>query len=196
MDLDREVLLEKARNNILPLSLGFLGLILLSVGVISSLNQKTEEITFTSGSDNSSKTENSKITIDVEGAITNPGVYSLETGGRVKEVLILAGGLSPDADRGWVEKNVNLAAQLSDGQKLYIPRIGDNLTSPVLGTNSSLININSASLGDLDSLVGIGPATAQKIVDNRPYKTVEDLVSKKVLSSKALGKIKERITAY
>lgn len=92
----------------------------------------------------------------------------------------MVGGLSSDADRGWVEKNVNLAVQLSDGQKLYIPRIGDNFTSPALGINTRLVNINSASLNELDGLSGICPTTAQKIVGDRPYKSVEDLVSKKL----------------
>lgn len=185
------------KSNILPLGLGFAGLILLGTGIIFSLNsKKTEDITFSSSQNNSNQSVNSKITIDIEGAVLNPGVYSLPDSSRVKEALISAGGLSSDADRDFISKNINLAAQLSDGQKLYIPRIGDNLTSPVLGTNTSLVNVNTASLGELDSLAGIGPVTAQKIVDSRPYKSVDDLVSKKILSSKVLDKIRERITAY
>ena len=61
---------------------------------------------------------------------------------------------------------------------------------------SSLININTASAGELDGLTGVGEATAQKIIDSRPYLAIEELVSKKVLGSKAFEKIKEKITAY
>lgn len=87
-------------------------------------------------------------------------------------------GLSEKADRNWVEKNLNLAAQLSDGVKIYIPKIGEaqnSTTNVVQGISSndntvgsrSLVNVNSASLSDLDTLSGVGPATAQKIITIR-----------------------------
>lgn len=87
-------------------------------------------------------------------------------------------GLSEKADRNWVEKNLNLAAQLSDGVKIYIPKIGEaqnSTTNVVQGISSndntvgsrSLVNVNSASLSDLDTLSGVGSATAQKIITIR-----------------------------
>jgi len=69
------------------------------------LGQKAENITFSSGSKTDNQTQSTKITIDVEGAVTNPGVYSLETGGRIKEALISAGDLSSNSNRTWVERN-------------------------------------------------------------------------------------------
>ena len=119
--------------------------------------------------------------------------------------MVLAGGLSADADRTWVEKTLNRAAKISDGQKIYIPSISEKLEvkSQNLGTGTagnslidSLVNINTASLSELDKLPGIGPVYGQSIIDHRPYSTVEELVSKGALKKNVYEKVKDKVSVY
>lgn len=190
--------LEKAKGNLLPLVFGLVGLILLSYGLISSLSSSAEEpedIIFDSSNE---KVQEAKIIIDIQGAVVFPGVYTLDTDGRIKDALIQAGGLSSDADREWVAKNLNQAAKLSDGSKIYIPRLNEQVQAQSTGTisTSGLININSASSSELDTLPGIGPVTANKIIDNRPYTAVEDLLTKKAVGQSVFENIKDKISVY
>lgn len=186
------------RSNIIPLGLGSLGILLLGTGLIASLNSSPqEEITFQPAE--KSEVQKAKILIDVSGAVIKPGVYSLEEGARIKDALILASGLSGEADREWVDKNLNLAQKISDGSKIYIPLKGENLSSATsvgVVQASNLININSASSAELESLSGIGPVTAGKIIDGRPYQSLEDLVKKKIVGSKVFENIKDKISVY
>lgn len=196
----REIL----KKNLLPIALGLVGLILLGVGLIYSINSPTtgsgqeDNIIFESGLKEIKQAP--QIVVDVSGAVVSPGVYTLDLGSRVKDALISASGLSSDANRDWVSKNLNLASKLNDGSKIYIPSKGEvslrETNSAGVVSTSGLININSASPSELDGLPGIGPATAQKIIDNRPYASIEDLTSKKVVSSKIFEKIKDRINVY
>lgn len=189
----------------IPLSLGFLGLIFFAYGLISLIDKSTSEpngfIFESADSDSSSSTKSNeaKIIVDVEGGVIRPGVYSLPTSSRVQDALIASGGLSKDADRGWVEKNLNLAAKLIDGQKIYVPKLGESKTSLSVSSQDIVangININSASLQTLDSLPGVGPATAQKIISGRPYGAIEELLGKKIVTEKVFGQIKDKITVY
>ena len=109
-----------------------------------------------------------------------------------------------------MEKSLNRAAKIIDGQKLYIPTLNEQMDSAsastfkpyqsntsVFGTqNDSLININNATLAQLDMLPGIGPVYGQKIIDQRPYSNIQDLLSKKVIPSSTFEKIKEQLTVY
>ena len=144
-----------------------------------------------------------KIWVDVGGAVEKPGVYSLPGDSRQADALTAAGGLGEKADREWVEKNLNLAQKLVDGAKIYIPERGEtdsNKDSP----RSSLqgeslqgrININTAGSAELDTLYGVGPATAEKIIQNRPYGAVEELLSKKAVKSNVYEAIKDKISVY
>jgi len=131
-----------------------------------------------------------QITIDIEGAVEKPGVYTLPANSRIQNALIAAGGLSQTADRQQVSQNLNLAAVLTDGAKLYIPAVGEqmagsgagstNASGNVQGASLKMVNINLASESDLDALPGVGQVTAQKIIDNRPYQSVQELLDKKV----------------
>lgn len=190
------------RSNVLPLFLAITGLLLLSFGLISSIigNPKTEEIVFEKGTEQS---EGSKIVIDIQGAVVSPGVYTLEGDVRIKDALIAAFGLSSDADREWIAKNINQAAKIQDGAKIYIPKYGESLsaskgleTSAGLVSASGLININSASKSELESLPGVGPVTAGKIIDNRPYTAIDELKAKKVVGQNVFEKIKDKISIY
>jgi competence protein ComEA len=108
--------------------------------------------------------------VDISGAVAKPGVYTMAADERIKDILIKAGGLRPEADAGWVNRSLNLAATLSDGSKLYIPFSGEAPAQAVLGQgqdNACSVNINTATIAQLDTLPGIGEVTAQKILDYR-----------------------------
>ena len=91
---------------------------------------------------------------------------------------------------------INQASVLSDGAKVYIPVQGTTNqqinTSQVL--SSKTISVNTASADELDTLSGIGPATAKKIIDNRPYTKLEDLVTKKAMGQSLFDKLKVQLT--
>ncbi len=212
MMLDTRQVLDKLlpfiKQNWLLLALGLFGLILFIYGLIALLGSASNksDLTFEpakSASDSAQLASN--IVVDVEGAVVKPGIYTLSQGARVQEALVLALGLSEKADRNWVEKNLNLAAKLSDGTKIYIPRLGETqngTTNVVQGVSSgtdvvgsnALINVNNASVAELDTLPGVGPATAQKIIGNRPYATVDELLSKKSVNSKVFSQIKDKVS--
>lgn len=139
----------------------------------------------------------SQITVDVSGAVLRPGVYDLPADSRIRDALIKAGGVSADADREYVAKVVNLAARLTDGAKVYIPHTGEAVAGATsMSGAASLININTASVAELDSLPGIGKVTAEKIIDNRPYGSASELAEKKVLSTSVYEKVKEKVSVY
>lgn len=145
---------------------------------------------------------NIQITIDIEGTVVNPGLYKLPQGSRLADAIAVAGGLSPEADTETITKSLNLAQKLSDGQKIYLSRLGDthstssnkNIELLINTTKSNFININTSSNTELESLPGIGPVTAAKIIAGRPYSTLEELISKKVVGEKLFKKIKDQLT--
>jgi len=175
------------------------------VFIISSLfflfkKEDAGEVVFSENS--ASAYSEMKIVVDIEGAVMSPGVYTLENGARVGDILILAGGFTGDADREWTAKYLNQAARLNDGGKIYIPRVGEGIsTASLLGTSDSVnagekININSATLGELDKLPGVGEVTAQKIILGRPYQTIEELKERKIVGKALFERIKEIVVAY
>ena len=185
------------KKNILAIGLGVVGLLFLASGLFSILSQSKDEITFET-SQGISASDSARIAVDVSGAVIKPGLYTLTEGSRIQDALVSAGGLSQEADREWVEKNINLALKLKDGVKIYFPRISEQGSVQGLSTSEtgSLININSASSRELESLPGIGPVTAGKIIDSRPYSSIDELVSKKAVSSKVFDQIKDKVAVY
>jgi competence protein ComEA len=131
--------------------------------------------------------------VDVGGAVVNPGIYEFGPEARLNDALVAAGGLDEDADADWVSHNLNLAGKLTDGVKIYVPYRGEGEVAGVAG-GTDLININSASLTELDRLWGIGPVTAQKIIDSRPYAKIEDLLEKKIVKANVFEEIKDKIS--
>lgn len=125
--------------------------------------------------------------VHVAGSVVNPGVYALAPGSRVKDAVGAAGGPSADAEIS----AVNLAAEIADGEQVFVPSRNDpaatGATSPSPGSSggngqksgSQKVNINKADAAQLDTLPGIGPSTAEKIiafrVTNGPFKSVEEL---------------------
>ena len=130
-----------------------------------------------------------QVVVHVAGAVVVPGIYQLPQDARVNDAIIAAGGLASEAD----QSRINLAAKLADGQKVYIVRVGESTTG-VAGEATSLININNASESQLDTLPGVGPVTTQKIVGGRPYGSVEELRTKKIVGQATFEKIKDLIT--
>lgn len=190
--------LSLVKKNYLAAVLAFLGLILIGFGLVEYARQpqQTEAVPNLEPISLDKKL----LTIDVEGAVINPGIYKLPIEARVNDALVAASGFADDADADWVEKNLNLAEKILDGSKLYIPRKGESApeVAQVSGSSSTtaLININTASSKSLEALPGIGPVTAGKIIDGRPYAQVADLSTRKIVSSSVYSKIKDMVTVH
>ncbi len=142
--------------------------------------------------------------VDVEGAVAEPGIRRLPAGARVADAISAAGGYAPDADLMASAHGLNLAATLADGDQVYVPRIGETATAGGSGGTgagggggSGLVNLNSASTEELDALPGIGPATVAKILAARseqPFRTLDELVDRKVLTTAQLADIRDLVT--
>ena len=151
------------------------------------------------GADSQRGVESLRIAVHVVGAVQQPGVYHLAAGSRGDDAVRLAGGATAQADL----KQVNLAAVLVDGQQLLIPRIGERIpnnsvpnTVPNAPRNGmpTLIDINQATVADLDRLPGVGPSTAQAIVDHRtrngPFASVDDLLAVRGIGPAKLAELR------
>ena len=146
----------------------------------------------------------SEVVVHVDGAVASPGVFSLAEGSRVNDAVLAAGGLEESADTS----TVNLAAPLSDGAKVHIPTT-EELASASTGTAESggqsgsgtasngLVNINTATSAELQTLSGVGEATAQAIIEDResngPFTSPEDLMRVSGIGEKKFAKVKEHI---
>ncbi len=158
-----------------------ISLISLFRGILVGSQAQVEYLEAGENGSNESNAGSNKIVVDIEGAVVLPGVYTLPSNARIKDLLVMAGGFSERADRIFCEKNLNLAQLLKDGQKIYIPEITDTPTTPGYGeakTSPKMVNVNTATMVELDTLWGVGPARAETIVKNRPYGSLEELVSK------------------
>jgi competence protein ComEA len=117
------------------------------------------------------------LVVDVEGAVRRPGVYRLDSGARIVDAIARAGGATRRADKSVV----NLAAPLSDGEQVLVPRAGAAAAVATAGgsTAAGPVDLNTATLEQLDALPGVGPVTAQKIVDYRrehgPFTSIDQL---------------------
>lgn len=147
-----------------------------------------------------------EVYVDVDGAVVRPGVYRLKEGARVSQALDAAGGLTVEAD----VTGLNRASKITDGQKIYVPTVGEQqaaaavggaessaATTPDAGSSSGLVNINTASAAELQTLSGIGPSMAQSIIDERTkngaFASVDDLMRVSGIGEKKLAKIKDCI---
>ncbi|SFJ10141.1 helix-hairpin-helix domain-containing protein [Thermoflavimicrobium dichotomicum] len=147
-----------------------------------------------------SKTE--KLVVDLKGAVQKPGIYEMQAPARVYQVVEKAGGANEQADLS----QVNLAQMLTDGMVIYIPRKGEMV--PVVGqasnganesgTKSGKININTATIQDLEKLDGLGPSKAEAIVKYREehgaFRSIDDLTKVPGIGEKTLQKFRDQIT--
>lgn len=190
---------EKINQFKIPIALSILGLVLIAGGVFSSGLSNQKPKTFPK----ESLVESQKlISVDVSGAVSKSGVYQLKEGSRIEDAVLSAGGFSPDSNKEYISKYFNMAQKLSDGSKIYVPFAGEQVIGSVssgivAGTQTnSTVNINTATQAELEALPGIGPVTASKIISDRPYQTVEELLSKKVISKAVFEKVKEQLVVY
>ena len=149
------------------------------------------------------------VAVHVVGAVPRPGLYEFAEGARVQDAIDAAGGLLASAN----VNAVNLAALLVDGEQLNIPykdgavpaedsstlNLPGSTTEPSNDSvNQDLVNINTASLEELDSLPGIGPTTAQRIIDyrdaNGPFTTIDEIMDVSGIGPSTFDEIKDLIT--
>jgi competence protein ComEA len=148
------------------------------------------------------------IYVDLEGAIVRPMVYRLKKGSRIYELLD-KGGVSNEADKAYIAKNINKSEILVDQEKIYIPSMEEVIsnTIPNLLTfvstqevdmpqkgNTNLVNINVATQTELEALPGVGATTATKIINNRPYNQIIDLLQNKIVGQSLYEKINSQLS--
>ncbi|MCX6794175.1 MAG: ComEA family DNA-binding protein [Candidatus Gottesmanbacteria bacterium] len=190
------------RNYKIPILLGGISVlaIVVSIVLLVKSTQTADPILFSSVEEASGPASpaggSATLTIDVEGAVELPGVYTLPAGSRVEDAITAAGGLGSDVDEEVFAKTVNRAAKITDGAKLYIPKAGVDQTSNNISDsqNGLPVSVNFATAAQLDVLPGVGPVTAQKIIDNRPYQTLDDLVTKKAIGPSVYEKLKSNLS--
>ncbi|MHB1391978.1 MAG: helix-hairpin-helix domain-containing protein [Clostridia bacterium] len=147
-----------------------------------------------------------EISVYILGNVKSPGVIKVKEGTRLVEAIEMAGGANGEADLN----AVNLAYRLEDEDMIYIPKKGEKLqgtskTIPGVNTVKSItvnkpgkVNINTASESELDTLSGVGPATAKAIIQYRnqigPFKSIEDIKKVKGIGDNKFNSIKDNIT--
>jgi competence protein ComEA len=145
------------------------------------------------------------------GAVAHPGVYHLDAGARVADLVAAAGGLTDDADAD----RVNLAAPVGDGAQVYVPQDGEEVpivTPPAAAAGAASdggdtpagavppepVNLNQATAADLDTLPGVGPATAQAILDwraaNGAFTSVDQLLDVRGIGEAKLADLRPLVT--
>ncbi|MDZ5712289.1 helix-hairpin-helix domain-containing protein [Jeotgalibacillus haloalkalitolerans] len=163
-----------------------------SVPVESPLNN---EITQASVMDEPGDMTASVLFVDIKGKVANEGVYEMEQGDRVIDLIQKAGGELPDADM----TAVNLAQMLHDEMVIIVPGKPSEQKGD-LSTQSDKININRATQTELESITGIGPSKATAIIqyreENGPFKSIEDIMNISGIGEKTFDKLKESISTY
>jgi competence protein ComEA len=152
-----------------------------------------------------SATPPAAMVVHAAGAVVQPGVYRLPQGARVDDLLAAAGGLTPDGDGD----RVNLAASLTDGERVYVPRLGELDVPPLVAgsdagptsaeqtAHGTPIDLNRASQQQLEELPGVGPSIAAAIVEHRerngPYRSVDDLVDVRGIGTARLEQLRDLV---
>ena len=150
----------------------------------TSLEEQTAQI----------KETEKEILVHVCGAVKNPGVYRIEEGSRICDIIVLAGGGTEDS----VVDSLNLARVLKDGERIFVPTIQEAETIEVLEEKGSQkINLNTATKEQLMTLSGIGEAKAEDIIayraENGDFQTIEDIMKISGIKEAAFQKIKDKI---
>jgi competence protein ComEA len=139
-----------------------------------------------------------RLIVDVAGAVHKPGVYRMASGARVEDALKRAGGATSRADLS----QINRAAKLEDGRQVLVPRRASpaapaSAPTTAAATPAQPINLNTATLEQLDTLDGVGPTTAQKIIDFRTehggFGSVDELDQIPGIGEKKLAALREQV---
>lgn len=178
-------------------------------------SEKGEKKTSENIVNNEEKKATETIVIHITGEVKKEGVIYLKKGARLVDAIKEAGGETKEADLS----QVNLAYELQDGQKIYIPNKNEKIEQYIISTNGETIgnngiainnkninkegekvNINTASQNELDSLPGIGPALAQRIIDyrneNGNFNAIEDIQQVKGIGDSKFEEIKDKIVVW
>jgi len=139
------------------------------------------------------------IRVYVSGAVQRPDVYLLSADAIVRDAIAAAGGATEEGDLA----AINLALPLADGAHIHVPRAGEVATAPLISGGAGLaastggntrVNINTATVEELDKLPGIGPEKAQRIIEGRPYAAPEDLKKVPGIGEATFAKLKDLIS--
>lgn len=168
-------------------------LILVNYNIRKNEEDITEEIEYEEVSEEIIE-EKERIFVYVAGEVKNPGVIQLEEGARVDEAVNKAGGITEMANL----TNINLAKVVEDGEKIYISNKNEEIILEENQKSSVKININKASISELQSLNGIGPAMAQKIIEyrksNGPFKSLDELKNVSGIGDNKFKELESQIT--
>lgn len=164
----------------------FIGLIAGGVIYLIASPRNNSQIEFLS------PTPSTEIVVSVTGSVTHPGLYTLPVGSRVNDALLAAGGPDAEANTG----EINLAEILEDGEQITVPS-SNSEPIPSASTTQGKININQATLEELDLLPGIGDEKAQAIIDFREkrgdFVSIEDLMAVPGFGPSIFDSLKELI---
>lgn len=166
-------------------------------------SERDSAVKLSSGESLSAEVPAHEITVYVTGAVNRPGVVTLKEGARIGDAVNSCGGVLPTGDA----ERINMAQVLKDGQKIQVPEkaqaakaaAADKSKSAKAGSpgDGALVNINTADLQALDALPGVGPSTAQKIIDYREtegaFQDIADLKKIKGIGEAKFAKLKDKI---
>jgi len=135
-----------------------------------------------------------ELVVDVEGKVNRPGIVTLPKGSRVVDAIKAAGGVKGNADTA----SLNLARKLDDGEQILVGVVSAAGAAPVAGAPGAKVNLNSATMDQLDELPGVGPVTAKSILDwrtkNGHFTKVEDLLDVKGIGQATLDDLRDLVT--
>ena len=194
--IDEKSFWEFLKENVIEWVMVSIGITLILIGVAQHFHWLGNEV---DGVSIIRVGEDSGLAVDIAGAVVKPGVYQLSSNSRVNDLLVACGGLTQWVNQRFVERDLNRARLINDGEKIYIPYIGEEIAGAALSVQSgSKIDINKAAAGELESLSGIGFVYASAIIEYRQDKgnffSIEEIKNVPGIGEKTFEKIKDSIT--